>query len=122
MSRLWAGERIAAPGRFWDASGLALDPVPVQQPFPVWIGGGVKSAPRAARWASTLFPLNPTADEVRRELVPALEAATGGTRKIQLAAMNYSIVSDDERGIRDTIRPILVSRLPRLSLERALTG
>lgn len=122
MSKLWAGEPIVAPGRFWNASGLALDPVPVQQPFPVWIGGGAKSAPRAARWASTLFPLNPTADEIRGELVPALEAVTGGKRKIQLAAMNYSVVSDDERWIRDTIRPILVARVNGLSMEQARAG
>ena len=120
MARLWAGEELSTPGRFWDCTGLRLDPLPVQQPFPIWLGGGVKSARRAAKWATALFPLNPTAAEVRDELRPTMDAAAAAERRhLDLVTMNYAIVSNDAAWIRDEIHPKLVARLNGVSVQRA---
>src|SRR5919201_1164497 len=51
VTRLWGGLPIERAGRFWDLTGLELDPRPLQQPLPVWIGGGGRAGGRAARRA-----------------------------------------------------------------------
>jgi alkanesulfonate monooxygenase SsuD/methylene tetrahydromethanopterin reductase-like flavin-dependent oxidoreductase (luciferase family) len=44
MTRLWSGREIDAAGAYWDATGLKLDPLPAQEPLPLWVGG--VAAPR----------------------------------------------------------------------------
>jgi alkanesulfonate monooxygenase SsuD/methylene tetrahydromethanopterin reductase-like flavin-dependent oxidoreductase (luciferase family) len=93
VTRLWAGEDIEAPGRFWDAAGLALDPRPVQQPMPIWVGGGKPSIERAARFGSAWAPLFPS-----RASVPGLrarldDAAARHGRRVELAPITSAVVS-----------------------------
>jgi alkanesulfonate monooxygenase SsuD/methylene tetrahydromethanopterin reductase-like flavin-dependent oxidoreductase (luciferase family) len=106
VTRLWAGEPIEEPGRFWDLSGLALDPRPVQQPLPLWIGGGERSIERTARSASALMPLDMTPEEVRALRARLDDAAERHGRRIGLAMMNYLAVSD-EPGFLERVRPQL---------------
>jgi alkanesulfonate monooxygenase SsuD/methylene tetrahydromethanopterin reductase-like flavin-dependent oxidoreductase (luciferase family) len=106
--RLWKGDPIEAQGRFWDASGLALDPRPVQQPLPIWIGGGEKSIERAARHASALMPLDMTPETARALHSRLDEAAARHSRMVTLAMMNYLVVSDDVGWLEREIRPKLI--------------
>lgn len=40
MKMLWTGEEVDFDGRFWQLSGVAMAPPPVQQPAPpIWFGG-----------------------------------------------------------------------------------
>ena len=55
IQRALAGERFEAEGRE-----IFVRPLPVQQPIPIFMGGGVAAtAKRAARFNAGLFPLNP---------------------------------------------------------------
>jgi alkanesulfonate monooxygenase SsuD/methylene tetrahydromethanopterin reductase-like flavin-dependent oxidoreductase (luciferase family) len=108
LSRLWGGEEVAKTGQFWDATGLSLDPRPVQPEVPIWIGGGARSIDRAGRWASALMPLNPAPDEVSQVFKPGLaKAGELNGREIELAIMNHGVVSEDTKWIETEIRPKL---------------
>jgi alkanesulfonate monooxygenase SsuD/methylene tetrahydromethanopterin reductase-like flavin-dependent oxidoreductase (luciferase family) len=118
LSDLWAGRNVAQPGRYWDCANLELNPKPVQQPFPMWIGGGEKSVERAARFATALYPLYPTPDEIRKEWVPTLKQASA-TRPLELAVVNYVLATDDESWYRRHAYPKLLARINGLSLADA---
>jgi alkanesulfonate monooxygenase SsuD/methylene tetrahydromethanopterin reductase-like flavin-dependent oxidoreductase (luciferase family) len=127
VTQLWAGEPITAPGAHWDCTGLRLDPLPRQQPLPLWIGGGLASVERTARWASALMPLDLNPDEVRTEYRPRLdEAAERHQRRVELAVMSYFALTDPGQtraAIADKLR-VLVSfqRDDRPSDENLLVG
>lgn len=40
LRALWTEEAPAFEGRFDSVSGFGLDPLPIQRPIPVWVGGG----------------------------------------------------------------------------------
>ncbi|HZP95755.1 MAG TPA: LLM class flavin-dependent oxidoreductase [Candidatus Limnocylindria bacterium] len=111
MVKLWAGEKIEKPGEFWDCSGLELDPKPVQQPYPMWIGGGDKSLDRAARWAQALYPLVPTPKEVAETWVPSLRHAEKYGRKLELAIVSYVLATDEAKWLRQYAYPRLLARI-----------
>lgn len=115
MVRLWAGERIDKPGEFWDCSGLELNPRPIQQPFPMWIGGGDKSLDRAARWAQALYPLVPTPQETAEVWVPSLREAEKYGRKLDLAIVSYVLATDDAKWLREYAYPRLLARINGLT-------
>jgi alkanesulfonate monooxygenase SsuD/methylene tetrahydromethanopterin reductase-like flavin-dependent oxidoreductase (luciferase family) len=95
VTRLWRGEPIESPGRFWDVRGLTLDPRPADMP-PIWIGGGEKSIERTARWADTLMPLDMTPEQVRELRAKLDDAAARHDRdRLGLAMMNYLAISDE---------------------------
>ncbi len=109
VTRLWTGEPISEPGRYWDCTGLVLDPRPVQTSLPLWIGGGELSIERTARWASALMPLNMTPSYIRSELRPKLdEAGERHGHRVELAMMTYLCVSDDQRWLEDSLWPRLL--------------
>jgi alkanesulfonate monooxygenase SsuD/methylene tetrahydromethanopterin reductase-like flavin-dependent oxidoreductase (luciferase family) len=123
MTKLWAGEPIEEAGRIWDCRGLELNPRPVQQPFPLWIGGGEKSLNRSAKYAQAFYPLFPTADEIRNDLVPTLQKKGeeyNRETRLQLAAVNYGMISEDETWIQDWAIPRLIARTNGLNMEQAL--
>jgi alkanesulfonate monooxygenase SsuD/methylene tetrahydromethanopterin reductase-like flavin-dependent oxidoreductase (luciferase family) len=122
MTALWAGQQIDEPGRYWDSQGLALNPRPVQQPMPMWIGGGEKSIERAAKWATALYPLFPTPAEVRDQWLPQLATASQQHgRKLELAVVNYVLATDDAEWFKSYAYPKLLARTNGLSLEEAKT-
>lgn len=119
--KLWRGEPIEEEGRFWDCRGLELNPRPVQQPFPLWIGGGEKSLDRAARFGSAFYPLFPTAQETRDVLVPNnVKRAAEYGRELELAVVNYGLVTDDADWLRDYAYPRLVARTNGMTLDEAV--
>jgi alkanesulfonate monooxygenase SsuD/methylene tetrahydromethanopterin reductase-like flavin-dependent oxidoreductase (luciferase family) len=49
MQAAWTQDRVDLDGRFWEAHGLALEPKPIQKPYPpIWLGGGHANAVRRA--------------------------------------------------------------------------
>ncbi|MCS6803322.1 MAG: LLM class flavin-dependent oxidoreductase [Chloroflexota bacterium] len=48
MRRLWTEERVTFHGRYFQVEEIALQPKPVQQPVPIWIGGQTEAALRRA--------------------------------------------------------------------------
>src|SRR2546428_9596850 len=49
MRRCWAEEAVTFPGEFWQLERITVLPRPVQQPFPLWIGGHNQPALPPAR-------------------------------------------------------------------------
>lgn len=120
MVKLWAGEPIEEAGRFWDCRGLELNPRPVQAPFPLWIGGGEKSVARAARYGSAFYPLFPTADETRAIIASTSAKASEHGRTIELAAVNYGMVTEDEAWLQEYAIPRLIARTNGMTLQEAI--
>jgi probable F420-dependent oxidoreductase len=48
MRRCWTEDAVTFAGEFWQLEGVTVLPRPVQQPFPVWIGGNSEAAMRRA--------------------------------------------------------------------------
>jgi probable F420-dependent oxidoreductase len=46
MRRCWSEERVTYEGDFWQLDDITVLPHPVQQPFPLWIGGKSEAAMR----------------------------------------------------------------------------
>ncbi len=112
LSRLWAGERLGAGGRFWDLEGLRLDPVPVQPRLPIWLGAAERSIPRAVRWADYLCPQTPSLQEIRERFRIPLDAeAARHGRRVGLAAMNYVSVWTDGAPQSKQVMPMLLTCL-----------
>jgi len=119
LTELWAGRKITEPGAYWDCTNLELNPKPVQQPFPMWIGGGEKSIERAARYATALYPLYPTADEIRKVWVPTLQAARESGNELDLAVVNYVLATDDKEWYENHAYTKLLARTNGISLAEA---
>jgi alkanesulfonate monooxygenase SsuD/methylene tetrahydromethanopterin reductase-like flavin-dependent oxidoreductase (luciferase family) len=108
VTRLWAGEAITEPGRFWDAVGLALDPRPLQQPLPVWVGGSERSLERAARFGSAWMPVFKSPASLRDLRTKLDKAAARHGRRVELAVMTCAVVSDDDGYLEREARPKLL--------------
>jgi probable F420-dependent oxidoreductase len=60
MRRLWTEPVIDYEGRWHKVTAAGLNPLPVQRPIPIWIGGSAERAlRRAARLADGFFPQRP---------------------------------------------------------------
>ena len=60
MRRLWTEPVVSFEGRYHKVVAAGLNPLPVQQPIPVWIGGSSEPAlKRAAEVADGFFPQRP---------------------------------------------------------------
>jgi probable F420-dependent oxidoreductase len=51
IRRLWTEEAVTHHGRFYHCDEMVLDPKPVQQPVPMWVGGNTR---REAIWGFTI--------------------------------------------------------------------
>ena len=52
MRTLWSSDHVSHEGKYWRFSDVTINPKPVQQPLPVWIGGDAdRPVRRAARVA-----------------------------------------------------------------------
>jgi alkanesulfonate monooxygenase SsuD/methylene tetrahydromethanopterin reductase-like flavin-dependent oxidoreductase (luciferase family) len=92
----------------------------VQQPFPLWIGGGEKSVARAARYASAFYPLFPTADETREMIAATGAQAREHGRSVELAAVNYGMVTEDRQWLEEYAMPRLIARTNGMTLQEAI--
>jgi probable F420-dependent oxidoreductase len=60
MRRLWTEPVVSFDGRYHKVVAAGLNPLPVQRPIPVWIGGSSEPAiKRAAEMADGFFPQRP---------------------------------------------------------------
>ena len=48
MKALWQEEQASFEGRFWNFTDAAMEPKPLQRPFPLWFGGHAEPALRRA--------------------------------------------------------------------------
>ena len=82
MRKLWTNDLITYKGLWHKITDAGLNPLPVQQPIPVWFGG---AAPQTIRRVATMgdgwFPLF-RPDDQGRELIESMreQAAAGRTR------------------------------------------
>ena len=66
MRRLWTEPAFSFQGRWHTITDAGLNPLPVQRPIPIWIGGGAEvTLRRVARMADGWFPQLPPNDEAR---------------------------------------------------------
>jgi probable F420-dependent oxidoreductase len=62
LRRLWTERVVTFDGRFHHLHAAGINPRPIQQPIPIWIGASAESAvKRAARIADGFLPLRPLA-------------------------------------------------------------
>jgi len=90
-SRLVRAEPITEPGRFWDATGLELEP-PARADLPLWIGAGEISIPRAARWGTALNPTRCDIADVAKIRSGLDEAAAAQGRTVELVITQSAAV------------------------------
>lgn len=109
ITRLWTQENTTFEGEFYQLTDAPLQPKPVQKPYPpIWIGGGMKSIKRAARYGEYIVPGWTTPEETRSGWLPRLReegARWGNDPKLCVITMAY--VAKDEADFR--------ARLPMLT-------
>jgi probable F420-dependent oxidoreductase len=72
IRRLWTQELVTFEGKWHKITDAGLNPLPIQQPIPIWFGGGHdQTLRRAARLGDGWFPLL-APDEKCRELIEKL--------------------------------------------------
>jgi alkanesulfonate monooxygenase SsuD/methylene tetrahydromethanopterin reductase-like flavin-dependent oxidoreductase (luciferase family) len=66
MRRCWSEQRVTFTGEFWQLDDITVLPQPIQQPFPLWIGGKSPAAmKRTAVMGDGWMPSFITPDEFR---------------------------------------------------------
>ncbi len=110
ITRLWTEQSVTHEGQHYQLKDVTMEPKPVQKPYPpIWIGGGVKSIHRAARYGECIVAFWPNEDAVRNEWLPKLkeEGAKWGADP-KLTAFTFVYVAKDEKDYQ--------SKLPHLRL------
>ena len=77
LRALWTNDVVTYHGRYHDISEAGLNPMPVQRPIPIWLGGrDERLLKRVARMGDGWFPMVPASDEGR-----AVVNSSGATPK-----------------------------------------
>ena len=104
MRKLWSGETVEHQSEFIDWTGFKSYPVPVQNPFPVVIGGTKgKAFERTARYGNGWFAPTASPDQLAplmKELGQACAEFDRDPSEIEVTAMwfpNHEDLSDVER-------------------------
>lgn len=98
ITRLWTEERVTFQGEHYTLDDMPMQPKPVQKPHPpIWVGGGLMSAWRAARYGECLLAFWPDESAARSIWCPKLaeEGAKYGTDP-RLAAFTFVYVADSD--------------------------
>jgi len=117
MRKLWSGETVEHQSEFIDWTGFKSYPVPVQNPFPVVIGGTKgKAFERTARYGNGWFAPTASPDQLAplmKELGQACAEFDRDPSEIEVTAMwfpNREDLSDVERyrsmGVRRLVVPL----------------
>ena len=117
MRKLWSGETVEHQSEFIDWTGFKSYPVPVQNPFPVVIGGTKgKAFERTARYGNGWFAPTASPDQLAplmKELGQACAEFDRDPSEIEVTAMwfpNPEDLSDVERyrsmGVRRLVVPL----------------
>jgi alkanesulfonate monooxygenase len=110
ITRLWTEDKTTFEGRHYQLKDMTLEPKPIQKPHPpIWIGGGLKSVHRAARYGECILCFWPSEEETRSVWLPKLreEGAKWGTDP-KLAAFTFVYVAKDEEDFQ--------AQMPKLQL------
>ena len=103
LRRLFAGERFSFEGKYYRYGEIALRPLPVQQPMPLWLGGFLPRAiERAARLGDGFIAIGPMRAQV--DAVLERRAALGlSTDKYEVAGGLFwlLVARDPERRWRE---------------------
>ncbi len=76
MRALWTSEAVSFQGRWHSIPGAGINPMPIQRPIPIWIGGSADPVlRRTARLADGYFPLGRPNDGIRDRLALLREYA-----------------------------------------------
>jgi probable F420-dependent oxidoreductase len=99
ITSLWTQKTTTFQGQHYQLENMTLEPKPVQKPYPpIWIGGGVKSIRRAARYGEYILCFWPSEEETRTLWVPRLqEEGAKWSRNPKLASFTFAYVAKDER-------------------------
>ena len=96
MRKLWTNDLITYEGRWHKITDAGLNPLPVQQPIPVWFGG---AAPQTIRRVATMgdgwFPLF-RPDDSGRELIESMreQAAEAGRGPDDIGVESWVSIRD----------------------------
>jgi alkanesulfonate monooxygenase len=98
ITRLWVEETTTVVGEFYQLEEISLHPKPVQKPHPpIWIGGGLKSIERTARYGEYILAFWPGEAEAREVWVPRLrEEGEKVGRHPKLASFTFAYVADTD--------------------------
>jgi alkanesulfonate monooxygenase SsuD/methylene tetrahydromethanopterin reductase-like flavin-dependent oxidoreductase (luciferase family) len=100
IRKAWSGERFSHEGRHFSFADVEVQPTPLQDPLPLWIGGSSEaSARRAAKYSSNYLPDSGAPREVydvyRRELEDS--GAPGAQLRIATNRVLY-VCEDPQEG------------------------
>ena len=78
MKRLWTNELVTYEGTWHQITDAGINPLPVQQPIPIWFGGGAEATlRRIGRMGDGWIPLG----DPNEETAEAMERVRGYTRE-----------------------------------------
>ncbi len=120
LRRLWAGETVSHEGPAGHFRDVAISPLPVQDPFDVWLGGMARaSLERCGRLADGWLPAFCTPDEAAAGRIVVERAAAQADRVISPehfgVSIGYATVAPS-----GPLRPALAARLKGRALEEVL--
>jgi alkanesulfonate monooxygenase SsuD/methylene tetrahydromethanopterin reductase-like flavin-dependent oxidoreductase (luciferase family) len=104
MRALWSDTAITFKGRWHTIDDAGINPLPVQRPIPVRIGGMAESAlRRAGQLGDGWFPLSPPDDEARARLARLRDYAREAGRDPAALGIEPQLVLSQigERGAAD---------------------
>jgi alkanesulfonate monooxygenase SsuD/methylene tetrahydromethanopterin reductase-like flavin-dependent oxidoreductase (luciferase family) len=114
MRRCWAEDEVTLDGEFWKLDRVSVRPRPVQQPFPLWIGGNSEAAMRrAGRLGDGWIPSFITPDRLRTGVETAQRHARDAGREIPVdhfGALVYFGFDADPRRARARALPYVPPR------------
>jgi probable F420-dependent oxidoreductase len=111
MRRCWAEDEVTVAGEFWQLDKITVLPRPVQQPFPLWIGGNSEAAMRRAGrlgdgWIPSFIPPDAFAAGVQK----TAEFARSAGREVpadHFGTLVYFGFASDPATALETARPYI---------------
>jgi probable F420-dependent oxidoreductase len=111
MRRCWAEDEVTFAGEFWSLERVTVLPKPVQQPFPVWIGGNSEVAMRrAGRLGDGWIPSFITPEQFRVGVEKTQAFAAEAGREVpadHFGALVYFCFAADPAAAEATAKPFL---------------
>jgi probable F420-dependent oxidoreductase len=111
MRRVWAEDKVTFHGEFWQLEDVTVLPKPVQQPFPLWIGGSSNAAlRRTARLGDGWIPSFITPERFRTGVERIQTDAAAAGREVpadHFGALVYYCLAPDVGAARATAMPFV---------------
>src|SRR5712692_3690389 len=111
MRRCWAEDGVTFAGEFWQLERITVLPRPVQQPFPLWIGGNSEAAMRrAGRLGDGWIPSFITPEQFRAGVEKTCAFAAEARREVpgdHFGALVNFWLDDDPARARATAAPFV---------------